>query len=109
MVVLSYTAVRFAASTSFSDLPWSRSVFARAMTSTSMAGEGGQFFDEVDRIEHSLDRAAIGLIRERIAEVAVEILDIDHIGLSEAHDGVAGGVGRHHRDEVHRFAVHVDR
>ena len=69
---------------------------------------GGHLFDEVNRIEHALDRSAIGLIGEGIAEIAVEVFDIDHIGLAEPHDGVAGGVRRHHRDQVHSFAVHVE-
>jgi hypothetical protein len=65
--------------------------------------------DQVDRIEHALHRSAVGLIGERIAEVAVEVLDVDHVGLAEADDRVAGGVRRHHRDEVDGFAVHVER
>ena len=45
-----------------------------------------------DRFQHAFDRTAVGLIREGVAEVAVEILDIDHVRLAKAHDGVAGRV-----------------
>src|SRR4051812_43725952 len=44
----------------------------------------GQLLKEVNCLNHALDRAATGLRGEGIAEVAVEILDVDHVGgLSE--------------------------
>jgi len=55
-----------------------------------------------------LIRPAIGLIGERIAKIAVEVLDVDHIGFAEAHNRVARGVGRHHRDEIYGFTVHIE-
>ena len=67
-----------------------------------------KLLDESDGIEHSAHRSAVCLIGERIAEVPVEILDVSHVRLPEADDGVAGRMRRHHRDEVDRLAVHID-
>ena len=50
--------------------------------------------EEINRIEHAFDRSAIRLIRERIAEVPVEVLDVNRIGFAETDDGVAGRVRR---------------
>ena len=80
----------------------------RAMTGDERRIRVRQLLEQIDRFEHAVDRSAVGLIGERIAEVPVEVLDVDHVGLAETDDGVARGVGGHHRDEVHGLAVHVE-
>ncbi len=65
------------------------------------------FGNQVGGVEHALQRTAIGLVGEGVAEVPVEVLDVDDVGLAEADDGVAGK-GGHHRDEVDGLAVHVE-
>ena len=69
----------------------------------------GDLLDEIDRVQHAFDRSAVGLIGKRVAEISIEVLDVDHVGVAEAHDGVSRGVRRHHRNEVHGFPVHVER
>ena len=68
----------------------------------------GELLDQIHGIEHSPKRSAVGLIGERVAEVPVEVFDVDHVRLPKADDRVSGGVRRHHRNEVNRLAVHVD-
>src|SRR5215469_9497989 len=69
----------------------------------------GHLLNEIDRFEHPFNGSAISLVGKGIAEVSVEVLDINRVCIAEAHDCIAGSVRGHHWDEVNRLAVHVYR
>jgi hypothetical protein len=80
-----------------------------AVTRNDLGIGTGARDDLAQAIDHAVKAAAVDAVNVRILDRTVEIAGHDHVGIHEANHGVAIGMGGGNRNQLHVFAVHVER